>query len=71
MRRLLAATLLLCLAAPILGCAEKVAPPPAKPQAEGNVLLPTPEQSKPAESRLPRSISERPPAPQPPATFPT
>ncbi len=71
MRRLLAATLLLCLAAPILGCAEKVAPPPAKPQAEGHVLLPTPEQSKPAESELPRSISQRPPAPQPRATFPT
>jgi ABC-type branched-subunit amino acid transport system substrate-binding protein len=57
---LLAATLVLCLAAPMMGCAEKVAPPPAKPQ--GQVLLPPPSE-KPGGEEIPRSISRRPPPP--------
>jgi hypothetical protein len=64
LRRLLAATLVLCLVAPVMGCAAKVAPPPPKPQAEGRVLLPPPE-AKPGEAGLPKSISKRPPAPAP------
>jgi len=52
---------MLCLAAPVLGCAQKVAAPPPRAQQKSEILLP-PSESAPGQ-RLPKSIAGRPPAP--------
>lgn len=47
----------------MVGCAEKVAPPPTSKQAEGKELLQPPGEK---ESEAPKSISQRPPPPEAP-----
>lgn len=62
--RLIAATLFLCLALPVVGCAPQKVPAPQRPaQEKSETLLPPPgaEEKKP-----PQSISRRPPPPQAP-----
>jgi branched-chain amino acid transport system substrate-binding protein len=61
--RLFAATLLLCLALPVIGCAVKAPPPPP---GKAKILLPPAAQAKPGELEVPGSIANRPPPPSPP-----
>lgn len=65
--RLIAATLLLCLALPVVACApQKVAAPKPPGQEKSEVLLPPAGAKEAGKEKLPQSISRRPPPPEAP-----